>query len=142
LCDVFGAQQSYKAIFKEVFPLEITRPSMTMASLKDQHAVSTLVYLPRSAYGSGKLTAHLMAGGLSSLAFLGAIAMMDEAIAEVARLKMPDPYELHSKRPDPLISKDLIAALPAAEVTGNGVEVRQAFDLVRAQYPQLSTNGV
>ena len=36
---------------------------------------------------------------------------------------------------------DLIDALPAAEHTGTGAEVRQAFDIVRAQYPQLATNG-
>ena len=29
-------------------------------------------------------------------------------VLEVARLKMPDPYDLHSKRPDPLISKDRV----------------------------------
>ena len=29
-------------------------------------------------------------------------------VLEVARLKMPDPYSLHSKRPDPLISKDRV----------------------------------
>jgi len=36
---------------------------------------------------------------------------------------------------------DLIDALPAAERTGTGAEVRQAFTLVRTQYPQLATNG-
>ena len=36
---------------------------------------------------------------------------------------------------------DLIDALPAAEHTGTGAEVRQAFTLVCAQYPQLATNG-
>ena len=29
-------------------------------------------------------------------------------VLEVARLKMPDPYDLHSKRPDPLVSKDRV----------------------------------
>jgi N-methylhydantoinase A len=29
-------------------------------------------------------------------------------VLEVARLKMPDPYSLHSRRPDPLISKDRV----------------------------------
>lgn len=34
-------------------------------------------------------------------------------VLEVARLKMPDPYDLHSKRPDPLITKDRV--LPIRE---------------------------
>ena len=34
-------------------------------------------------------------------------------VLEVARLKMPDPYSLHSKRPDPLITKDRV--LPVSE---------------------------
>ena len=29
-------------------------------------------------------------------------------VLEVARLKMPDPYDLHSRRPDPLVSKDRV----------------------------------
>ena len=29
-------------------------------------------------------------------------------VLEVARLKMPDPYDLHSKRPDPLVSRDRV----------------------------------
>ena len=29
-------------------------------------------------------------------------------VLEVARLKMPDPYDLHSKRPEPLVSKDRV----------------------------------
>jgi N-methylhydantoinase A len=29
-------------------------------------------------------------------------------VLEIARLKMPDPYDLHSKRPDPLITKDRV----------------------------------
>ena len=36
-----------------------------------------------------------------------------EAVLEVARLKMPDPYSLHSKRPDPLITKDRV--IPVSE---------------------------
>ena len=32
-------------------------------------------------------------------------------VLEVARLKMPDPYDLHSKRPDPLVSKDRVVAV-------------------------------
>ncbi|ETW94011.1 MAG: hydantoin utilization protein B [Candidatus Entotheonella factor] len=34
---------------------------------------------------------------------------------------------------------DIIDNLPATEQTGSGGEVRQAFDLVQAQYPQLAT---
>ena len=29
-------------------------------------------------------------------------------VLEVARLKMPDPYDLHSRRPDPLVSRDRV----------------------------------
>ncbi|ETX08613.1 MAG: hypothetical protein ETSY2_04355 [Candidatus Entotheonella gemina] len=36
---------------------------------------------------------------------------------------------------------DIIANLPADEHTGSGAAVRQAFDMVQAQYPQLATNG-
>ncbi len=36
---------------------------------------------------------------------------------------------------------DAIDALPAAEQTGTGAEVRCAFDAVRVQYPQLASNG-
>ncbi len=42
-------------------------------------------------------------------------------VLEVARLKMPDPYSLHSKRPDPLITKDRI--FPVRErMSGDGSE--------------------
>ncbi|MEE8304772.1 MAG: hydantoinase/oxoprolinase family protein, partial [Candidatus Tectomicrobia bacterium] len=37
-------------------------------------------------------------------------------VLEIARLKMPDPYDLHSKRPDPLIPKDRV--LPITERIG------------------------
>lgn len=36
---------------------------------------------------------------------------------------------------------EMIDALPDAEQTGTGAEVRRAFDAVWAQYPQLATNG-
>ena len=34
-------------------------------------------------------------------------------VLEVARLKMPDPYDLRSRRPDPLVSKDRV--IPVSE---------------------------
>ena len=36
-------------------------------------------------------------------------------VLEVARLKMPDPYDLHSRRPDPLVSRDRV--IPVDERT-------------------------
>ena len=47
-------------------------------------------------------------------------------VLEVARLKMPDPYDLHSKRPDPLISKDRV--IPIAERMGAGGTVELPVD--------------
>ena len=44
-------------------------------------------------------------------------------VLEVARLKMPDPYDLHSKRPDPLISKDRVIPIRERMSAGGAVDL-------------------
>ena len=66
-------------------------------------------------------------------------------VLEVARLKMPDPYDLLSKRPDPLVSKDRV--IPVDErVRGDGAveqpveEASLADAVARAQ--RLGAGGI
>ena len=66
-------------------------------------------------------------------------------VLEVARLKMPDPYDLHSKRPAPLVSKDRV--IPVDERTRADGTVEQPVDgaslagaVARAQ--ALGTEGI
>ena len=44
-------------------------------------------------------------------------------VLEVARLKMPDPYDLHSRRPDPLVSRDHVMPVDERMCADGSVEL-------------------
>ncbi len=63
-------------------------------------------------------------------------------VLEVARLKMPDPYDLHSKRPDPLISKDRVFPVRERMNADGSVDVPVDPESVAAAVAQAREAGV
>ncbi len=63
-------------------------------------------------------------------------------VLEVALLKMPDPYDLHSKRPDPLITKDRVFAVRERMSADGSVDVSVDIESVVAAVEQARAVGV
>ncbi len=63
-------------------------------------------------------------------------------VLEVARLKMPDPYDLHSARPEPLISKDRVFPVRERMNADGSVETPVDPESVTAAVEQARAAGV
>ena len=62
-------------------------------------------------------------------------------VLEVARLKMPDPYSLLSKRPDPLISKDRVMGVRERMLANGMTDTAVDENSVRAALAQAQAKG-
>jgi len=62
-------------------------------------------------------------------------------VLEVARLKMPDPYDLHSKRPDPLVPRDRVIPVDERVRADGSVELAVDRDSVEAAVSRTRALG-
>ena len=64
-----------------------------------------------------------------------------EDVLEVARLKMPDPYDLYSSRPEPLVTREKVFGIKERILSNGQVDIPVDEESVRAAISKVKALG-